>query len=154
MKQIVSTEGIDEKALLDSVYESSNGFSQYELNQMQDELRERNKQKKLREENAQVAPSEESVQTTLTETTAPSKQPENKRKHRKVSLEEFRQQFMHTPKIDDRKPIFISLSVRDSLDRIVRLFGERGLSVSGLMENLARNFLETYKDEVEQWRKM
>jgi hypothetical protein len=61
---------------------------------------------------------------------------------------------MHVPKIDDRKPVFISLSVRDSLDRIVRLFGERGLSVSGLMENLARNFLETYKEDIEQWRKI
>jgi len=75
-------------------------------------------------------------------------------KQRKASLEEFKQQFMQTPKIDDRKPVFISLSIRDSLDRIVRLFGEHGMSVSGLMENLARNFLETYRDDVEQWRKL
>jgi hypothetical protein len=65
-------------------------------------------------------------------------------KQRKLALEEFRQQFMQAPKIDDRKPVFISLVIRDSLDRIVRLFGERGMSVSGLIENLARNFLETY----------
>ncbi|GHU67040.1 hypothetical protein FACS189413_01100 [Bacteroidia bacterium] len=59
-----------------------------------------------------------------------------------------------TPKIENRKPVFISETIRDDLDRIVRLFGERGMSVSGLVENLARNFLETYKEDVEQWRKM
>jgi hypothetical protein len=75
-------------------------------------------------------------------------------KQRKFALKEFRQQFMQTPKIDNRKPVFISLAIRDSLDRIVRLFGEHGMSVSGLMENLARIFLETYRDDVEQWRKL
>ena len=75
-------------------------------------------------------------------------------KQRKFALEEFRQQFMRTNKIDNRKPVFISETIRNDLDRIVRLFGERGLSVSGLVENLTRHFLETYKDDVEQWRKM
>jgi hypothetical protein len=75
-------------------------------------------------------------------------------RQRKIALEEFRQQFMQTPRIENRKPVFISEAIRDDLDRITRLFGERGLSVSGLVENLARHFLETYKDNVEQWRKM
>jgi hypothetical protein len=71
-------------------------------------------------------------------------------KQRKLALEEFRQQFMNAPKIENRKPVFISETIRNDLDRIVRLFGERELSVSGLVENLARNFLETYRDDVEQ----
>jgi hypothetical protein len=75
-------------------------------------------------------------------------------RQRKLALEEFRQQFMQTPRIENRKPVFISEAIRDDLDRTVRLFGKRGLSVSGLVENLARYFLETYKDDVEQWRKM
>jgi hypothetical protein len=75
-------------------------------------------------------------------------------KQLKFALEEFRKQFMNAPKIENRKPVFVSETVRDDLDRIVRLFGERGLSVSGLVENLARNFLETYRDDVEQWRKL
>jgi hypothetical protein len=75
-------------------------------------------------------------------------------KQGKLALEEFRQQFMQTPKIENRKPVFISEAIRDDLDRITRLFGERGLSVSGLVENLSLHFLETYKDDVEQWRKM
>jgi hypothetical protein len=130
MKTTRAVEDIDEQALIHSIYERDNGHS----------FRDRN-----------------TIQTTLIEANVQTVQSENKRmgiKQRKISLEDFRKQFMHAPKIDDRKPVFISLSVRDSLDRIVRLFGERGLSVSGLMENLARNFLETYKDDIEQWRKM
>jgi hypothetical protein len=61
---------------------------------------------------------------------------------------------MQTPRIENRKPVFISEAIRNDLDRITRLFGERGLSVSGLIENLSLHFLETYKNDVEQWRKM
>jgi hypothetical protein len=104
---------------------------------------------------AQAAPVEQTVSTFPDAT--PVQTGNSKRtgsKQRKVSLEEFRQQFMQTPKIDNRKPVFISLAIHDSLDRIVRLFGEHGMSVSGLVENLTRNFLETYRDDVEQWRKL
>jgi hypothetical protein len=88
----------------------------------------------------------------LTEATGNSKRASGKQ--RKLALEEFRQQFMQTPKIENRKPVFVSETIRDDLDRIVRLFGERGLSVSGLIENLSQNFLEIYRDDVEQWRKL
>jgi len=136
---------IDEKALLNSIYERDWG------NSLPDKLTTQSKQNTANEESVQVA----SVEATAT--SEQSTQSESKRigsKQRKTSLEEFKKQFMISPKIDDRKPVFVSLVTRDSLDRVARLFGERGLSVSGLVENLARNFLETYKDDVEQWRKM
>jgi hypothetical protein len=38
-------------------------------------------------------------------------------KQRKLALAEFRQQFMQTPKIENRKPVFISEIIRDNLDR-------------------------------------
>jgi hypothetical protein len=124
---------IDEQALLNSIAEKSFGI----------------------DFTAHSTPVE---QTAITVPNEPTVQSDNSKrinsKQRKLALEEFRQQFMQTPKIDNRKPVFISLSVRDSLERIVRLFGEHGMSVSGLVENLARNFLETYRDDVEQWRKL
>ncbi|GHV53603.1 hypothetical protein FACS1894181_17470 [Bacteroidia bacterium] len=124
---------IDEQALLNSIAEKSFGIDFME----------------------QTAPVE---QTAITIPDEPIVQADNSKqmgnKQRKVSLDEFRQQFMQTPKIENRKPVFISLAVRDSLERLVRLFGEHGMSVSGLIENLSRNFLETYRDDVEQWRKL
>lgn len=75
-------------------------------------------------------------------------------RQRRLSLEEYRTAFLQVPRIEDRKPVFISGSVRDKLDRIVRTLGTRRMSVSGLLENLATHHLEIYRDDLEQWRKL
>ena len=41
-------------------------------------------------------------------------------KQRKATLEEYQQTFLQVPRIDDRKPVFVSSDVRDRLDRVVR----------------------------------
>lgn len=75
-------------------------------------------------------------------------------KQRKLSLEEYRTAYLQVPKITDRKPVFLSGEIRDKLDEIVRRIGGRGLSVSGLVENLARQHLSTYENDIAQWRKL
>lgn len=75
-------------------------------------------------------------------------------KQRRLSLDEYRSTFLQVPKIADRKPVFVSHEVRDRLDRIVRYFGGRGMSVSGLVENLVRHHLATYGNDIDQWRKL
>lgn len=75
-------------------------------------------------------------------------------KQRRLSLDEYRSTFLQVPKIADRKPVFVSHEVRDRLDRIVRYFGGRGMSVSGLVENLVRHHLAAYENDIDQWRKL
>lgn len=75
-------------------------------------------------------------------------------KQRRLSLEEYRTTYLQVPKITDRKPVFLSGEVRDRLDEVVRRLGGRGMSVSGLVENLARLHLEAYKEDIGQWRKL
>lgn len=75
-------------------------------------------------------------------------------KQRRLSLDEYRATYLQVPKIADRKPVLVSGKVRDSLDRIVRYFGGRGMSASGMVENLVRLHLETYREDIEQWRKL
>ena len=75
-------------------------------------------------------------------------------KQRRASLEEYKDSFLSVPSIEDRKPVFLSRSTRDALDRIVRMFGERRMSVSGLVENIARQHLATYGEDIEVWRKL
>ena len=75
-------------------------------------------------------------------------------KQRRASLEEYKDSFLSIPFIEDRKPVFLSRSTRDALDRIVRMFGERRMSVSGLVENIARQHLATYGEDIEAWRKL
>ncbi|WP_244063750.1 MULTISPECIES: DUF3408 domain-containing protein [Bacteroidales] len=75
-------------------------------------------------------------------------------KQRRLSLDEYRTTYLQVPKIADRKPVFVSGEVRDNLDRIVRYFGGRGMSASGMVENLVRLHLEAYREDIEQWRKL
>lgn len=75
-------------------------------------------------------------------------------KQRRLSLDEYRSTFLQVPKIADRKPVFVSHEVRDRLDRIVRYFGGRGMSVSGLVEHLVRHHLAVYENDIDQWRKL
>ena len=75
-------------------------------------------------------------------------------KQRKLSLEEYRSTYLQVPKIADRKLVFVSCEVRDRLDEIVRRLGGRGMSVSGLVENIARQHFATYANDIDQWRKL
>ena len=75
-------------------------------------------------------------------------------KQRKLSLEEYRNAYLKVPVIIDRKPVFVSCEVRDRLEDYVRKLGGRKMSVSGLLENIARQHLDTYDADFEQWRKL
>ena len=75
-------------------------------------------------------------------------------RQRKLSLDEYRKAFLQVPRIEDRKPVFVSGEVRDRLDEFVRRLGGRKMSVSGLLENIARQHLEVYSEDFEQWRKL
>ena len=75
-------------------------------------------------------------------------------KQRKLSLEEYRNAYLKVPVIIDRKPVFVSCEVRDKLEDYVRKLGGRKMSVSGLLENIARQHIDTYDADFEQWRKL
>ena len=75
-------------------------------------------------------------------------------KQRKASLEEYKNSFLNPPKIIDRKTVYLSAETRNRLDEIVRRLGERGNSVSGFIENMAKEHLESYQDEIDQWEKL
>ena len=72
----------------------------------------------------------------------------------RLSLEEYRNAYLKVPVIIDRKPVFVSCEVRDRLEDYVRKLGGRKMSVSGLLENIARQHLDTYDADFEQWRKL
>ena len=75
-------------------------------------------------------------------------------KQRKLSLEEYRNAYLKVPTIIDRKPVFVSCEVRDRFEDYVRKLGGCKMSVSGLLENIARQHLDTYDADFEQWRKL
>jgi len=75
-------------------------------------------------------------------------------RQRKAPFEEYREVFLQTPKIVNRKPVFISESTRDRLNKIARKLGDDNMSASGFIENLARYHLDMYEEDIEAWRKL
>ena len=57
---------------------------------------------------------------------------------KRPALEKYRETYLIPPKIKGPKAVFISEETRSALDMIVLRLGCRGMSVSGLLENLAR----------------
>lgn len=115
----------------------------------------RQDESEIREDDADNTGKE--VEATISETDVPVVRIIARRissKQRRLSLEEYRTTYLQVPKITDRKPVFLSGEMRDRLDEIVRRLGDRGLSVSGLVENLARQHLIAYGNDIDQWRKL
>ena len=75
-------------------------------------------------------------------------------KQRKLSFEEYRSVYLPVPKIENPKPVFISASLRDELDKITRRLGGKRMSASGLVENMVKLHLITYGEELKEWYKL
>jgi hypothetical protein len=103
-------------------------------------------------EETKAAVTNEPSGVAVEETATPQKRVSSKQ--RRLSLEEYRTTYLQVPKIINRKPVFVSETVRDELDRVVRFLGGKGMSASGLIENLVRLHLDTYRNDIEQWRKL
>ena len=103
-------------------------------------------------EETETAMADEPSDVAVEEAAMPQKRVSSKQ--RRLSLDEYRTTYLQVPKIVNHKPVFVSETVRDELDRVVRYFGGRGMSASGMVENLVRQHLETYREDIEQWRKL
>lgn len=103
-------------------------------------------------EETETAMTDEAAGVVTEEAALPQKRVSSKQ--RRLSLEEYRTTYLQVPKIVNRKPVFVSETVRDELDRVVRFLGGKGMSASGLIENLVRLHLDTYRNDIEQWRKL
>lgn len=99
-------------------------------------------------EEAETAMTDEPSGVTTEDVAMPQKRVSSKQ--RRLSLEEYRTTYLHI----NRKPVFVSETVRDELDRVVRYLGGKGMSASGLIENLVRLHLDAYRNDIEQWRKL
>lgn len=103
-------------------------------------------------EEAEIPMVEEPLEVATGEAAIPQKRISSKQ--RRLSLDEYRTTYLKVPKIINRKPVFVSETVRDELDRVVRYLGGKGMSASGLIENLVRLHLDAYRNDIEQWRKL
>ena len=69
-------------------------------------------------------------------------------------LAEFQGKYLQPLHISHRKAVYVSEQTQKRLDFVVRKIGEQGASVSGYVEQVLREHLDQYKDDVERWRKL
>lgn len=70
------------------------------------------------------------------------------------SLAKFQGKYLQPVRISHRKAVYVSEETQRRLDFVVRKIGEQGASISGYVEQVLREHLDRYKEEVEVWRKL
>ena len=69
-------------------------------------------------------------------------------------LAEFQGKYLQPLRVSHRKAVYVSEETQRRLDYVVRKIGEQGASISGYVEQVLREHLDHYKDDVETWRKL
>ena len=75
-------------------------------------------------------------------------------KMRRGTLEAYKQTFLVSVKLTDRRAVYLSRDTHDRADFVVRRLGDRGANLSSFVERIVRAYLEDYAEEIEEWRKL
>ena len=75
-------------------------------------------------------------------------------KMRKETLEAYKQAFLVPTKLSERKAVYLSRETQERADFIVRRLGDRGSNLSSFVENIVRQHLEEYGEDIEKWRRL
>lgn len=75
-------------------------------------------------------------------------------KMRKKTLEAYKQAYLVPTKLNNRKAIYLSRETQERADFIVRRLGDRGSNLSSFVEDIVRQHLEEYGEDIEKWRRL
>ena len=75
-------------------------------------------------------------------------------KMRKETLEAYKQAYLVPTKLSNRKAVYLSRETQERADFIVRRLGDRGSNLSSFVENIVRQHLEEYGEDIEKWRRL
>ena len=92
--------------------------------------------------------------TAVTATTEPPKQQRVGKQQRKSDFAEFKATFLAPAKLVNRHALNIEGDLWDQLERISRILGDRGTTVSSYANAILAEHLKQYSDDIEIWRKL
>lgn len=92
--------------------------------------------------------------TAVTPTTEPPKQQRIGKQQRKSDFAEFKATFLVPAKLVNRHALNIEGDLWDQLERISRILGDRGTTVSSYANAILAEHLKQYADDIEIWRKL
>ena len=94
---------------------------------------------------------------TATEVTTTTEQPKQQRigkQQRKSDFAEFKATFLAPAKLMNRHALNIEGDLWDQLERVSRILGDRGTTVSSYANAILAEHLKQYADDIEIWRKL
>lgn len=92
--------------------------------------------------------------TAITTTTEPPKQQRIGKQQRKSDFTEFKATFLTPAKVVNRHALNIEGDLWDQLERVSRILGDRGTTVSSYSNAILAEHLKQYADDIEIWRKL
>ena len=92
--------------------------------------------------------------TAVTATTEPPKQQRIGKQQRKSDFAEFKATFLAPAKLVNRHALNIEGDLWDQLERVSRILGDRGTTVSSYANAIIAEHLKQYIDDFEIWRKL
>ena len=99
----------------------------------------------------------EQTATEATAVTAVTEQPKQQRigkQQRKSDFAEFKATFLAPAKLTNRHALNIEGDLWDQLERVSRILGDRGTTVSSYANAILAEHLKQYADDIEIWRKL
>lgn len=96
----------------------------------------------------------EQTATEVAATTEPLKQQRIGKQQRKSDFAEFKATFLAPTKLVNRHALNIEGDLWDELERISRILGNRGTTVSSYANAILAEHLKQYADDIEIWRKL
>lgn len=92
--------------------------------------------------------------TAISATTEPPKQQRIGKQQRKSDFAEFKATFLAPAKLVNRHALNIEGDLWDQLERVSRILGDRGTTVSSYANAILAEHLKQYADDIEIWRKL
>ncbi len=86
--------------------------------------------------------------------TEPPKQQRVGKQQRKSDLADFKATFLAPAKLVNRHALNIEGDLWDQLERVSRILGDRGTTVSSYANAILAEHLKQYADDIEVWRKL
>ena len=92
--------------------------------------------------------------TDITATIEPQKQQRIGKQQRKSDFADFKATFLAPAKLMNRHALNIEGGLWDQLERVSRILGDRGTTVSSYANAILAEHLKQYADDIEIWRKL
>ena len=96
----------------------------------------------------------EQTATEVTSTIGPTKQQRIGKQQRKSDFAEFKATFLAPAKLVNRHALNIEGDLWDQLERVSRILGDRGTTVSSYANAILAEHLRQYADDIKIWRKL